>query len=161
MKRNIKFFSPLIFIAIICIVAVWIMPSCACRSPEKKNTPGCVFVNNMIDCTASEIQSFIPKILPLVAFLLGGANGDPKWEEYLVGLESMGLGAVACTAEVAMNDLLDKAQKLDDSPDLPNGMMSKSRIETAVQKAAAQNTLKNWQKWKAERVGKDVQIKTK
>jgi hypothetical protein len=162
MKRNIKFFFiPLALVALLAGVGSWLLPGCACRSAEKKNTPGCVFVNNFVDCTTAEIKSFIPKILPLVQFLLAGANGDPNWQNYLVGLESIGLGTVACTAEIAMDNLTNEAALLSDAPDLPNGMMSKGRIDSAVKKAVATNTVKNWRKWKAERVGQDVKFKTK
>lgn len=162
MKRNIRFFFvPLVLVSLLVGASFWLLPGCACRTAEKKNTPGCVFVNNMIDCTASEIKSFVPKLLPLVQFLLAGANGDPNWQNYLIGLESMGLGALACTAEVAMDNLASEAALLSDAPDLPNGMMSASRIQSATKKAAAASTVKNWQKWKAERVGKDVKFKTK
>jgi hypothetical protein len=163
MKRNntrLLVFS-VILVALTFAAGFVSLSGCACRSPEKKNTPGCAFVNNVIDCTTAEIQSFMPKILPLIAFLLSGANGDPNWENYLIGAESMGLGAVACAAEVAMQDLTLKAAALPDGPDLPNGMMSKGRMETMAKKVIAANTVKNWQKWKIERVGSNVKFKTK
>jgi hypothetical protein len=162
MKHNFRFFlTPLILIAVLTAIGFTLIPGCACRSAEKKNTPGCVFVNNFVDCTTAEIKSFIPKVLPLVQFLLAGANGDPNWQNYLVGLESMGLGALACTAEIAMDNLVSEAALLSDAPDLPGGMMSAGRIQSATKKAAAANTAKNWQKWKADRVGLNVKFKTK
>jgi hypothetical protein len=138
-----------------------LLSGCACRTAEKKNTPGCVFVNNFIDCSTAEIKSFVPRVLPLVQFLLAGANGDPNWKDYLVGLESIGLGVLACTAEIAMDNLASEAMLFSDAPDLPNGMMSATRSQSAAKKIVATNTIKNWRKWKAERVGQNVKFKTK
>ena len=120
--------------------------SCACWGTAAR-TRTCAVVRTVVDCTADEVKAVLPSVVPLVEFLLAGANGDPNWEGYLIGLESMGFDIVACAAQVAADSIASHAAVTPDPGVLPR-ITPPTTVVTA-----------NFAIWKAHRAD-NITIKT-
>lgn len=73
--------------------------SCACWSPAHRDEPTCRNVANVIDCSEKNIASRIPAFMPVVSYILSGAQQSVDWMQMITTLEGAGLGAVACAVE--------------------------------------------------------------
>lgn len=137
--------------------ALLLLPGCACWGAQSKQKAECVVVDHVIDCTSDAVMQLVPKVYDLVAFLLGGANGDPRWESYLESLEVMGLDVVACTAQAVADDLTKKAAGLPD-PEEP-GTFSSNGASAAELLTKLHTTNTAFQRWRDDRLPPGTKIK--
>lgn len=147
--------------ALLLAFSVTLSTSCACWNQNEKKTPACVIVDHVIDCSKEAISSMVPHLLPLVAFLLNGANGDPNWQQYLISLETTGLDTVACTAQQVENDLVAQVAGMPAGPDInPDGTEPKlgASTEHVRLKMRAKATTSNFAKWKTARLPPNTTI---
>lgn len=143
--------AKLLFLPLILVFTFANLVSCACGSPEKRNTPACVAKDAVIDCTKKEIMEAIPKAYDLIAFIL--SSGAPNADALLEGAETMSLQIVACTAQVVMEDL---AKQQSDTPS-PGEFSSKLKLSSGD----AETARSRFEAWKKVKFGGNVNIKTK
>lgn len=147
-------------LSVLVAFAILLPSSCACFKESDKRTPACAIVEGVIDCTKDALASQIMSVKPVVEFLLSGANGDPRADEYLTSLESTGFELIACAGQVVADELALKVAKMEAGPDLPDGKFGASP-EKARLKVRSGNVNANFQMWKMKRLPPNTVIKTK
>lgn len=101
-------------VAAIAIVLVSLTASCACWK-DKAQTPACVVVHQMIDCTTGAVKDIIPGLLPFLNALI--SSGNPDWDLLLAKLEKMGFKDAGCILAALEEDFTSN-QKMSISPDI-------------------------------------------
>jgi hypothetical protein len=94
------------FKAAILLPFAFFASSCACWQPEHKNDLACVVLHQTLDCTKDAVMSLVPRLLPVVSWVIGGANGTMDWSQSVKTLEAMGVDASTCTLAQLENDFL-------------------------------------------------------
>jgi hypothetical protein len=96
-------------VSVVLLIAIMPMATgCAyCKIADHVNEPKCVTLNDEINCAKTNIEAFIPNLLPLVAWLFSGAQGPLDAASIITALEHMGFQYVICAAS-ALDDLFAK-----------------------------------------------------
>lgn len=83
----------------ILVVLTLFTASCACFNDEaKKNTPGCIVLHDLIDCTVGAVKEHIPYFAQIVGNLISGGMSTDQipWDEIAKQAEAMGIKDGIC-----------------------------------------------------------------
>jgi len=151
------------FKALILLPLVLFIASCKCWQPEHAKDPGCVVLHQTLDCTKDNVMSLAPKLLPIVSWLVGGANGTMDWNQILMSLGAMGIDTTTCVLAQLENDFLTLKSAKE------GGLKAANPLKLSAVNAAAYHKFddellgkahKVFQEWMLKNF-KDVKVKVK
>lgn len=79
---------------------------CACFKPASPDytSAKCVVLRQTVDCTTAAVKRVLPSLLPVAAWIFGGASGDAPTDQLVASLSVNGAGALGCAAAQIQND---------------------------------------------------------
>lgn len=94
------------------LAALMLTGGCACwTDQEKMNTPTCIAVHDLVDCTTSSVESYAPYFASIIGQLISGGV-DPNninWDDIGAQAAAMGIKDGGCFLAELKNLIFSKA----------------------------------------------------
>jgi hypothetical protein len=78
--------------------------SCTCWTAAHAQEQRCVVAHQVLSCVEQDVAALIPHLVPVVSYIVQGANGTMDWSDVTKSLEAMGFQTAACSLAQLEND---------------------------------------------------------
>jgi hypothetical protein len=78
--------------------------SCSCWTAAHSQEQKCVVAHQILSCVEQDVTALIPHLIPVVSWIVQGANGTMDWGSIVKSLEAMGFQTAACSLAQLEND---------------------------------------------------------